>query len=58
MTATKWRMTRVPVIENLQSPDAEAIELGLVTRFFERLGDHAVNVTRRPEFLEPVPEPC
>lgn len=36
----------------------EAIELGLVARFFERLGDHAVNVTRRLEFLEPVPEPC
>jgi phosphate transport system protein len=31
----------------------EAIELGLVARFFERLGDHAVNVTRRLTFLEP-----
>lgn len=31
----------------------EAIELGLVARFFERLGDHAVNVTSRLEFLEP-----
>ncbi len=30
----------------------EAIELGLVARFFERLGDHAVNVTRRLSFLE------
>lgn len=29
----------------------EAIELGLVARFFERLGDHAVNVTRRVRFL-------
>lgn len=40
----------------------EAIELGLVARFFERLGDHAVNVTRRLTFLAPegerVPEPC
>ena len=31
----------------------EAIELGLVARFFERLGDHAVNVTRRLAFLAP-----
>lgn len=28
-------------------PTSVAIELGLVARFFERLGDHAVNVTRR-----------
>lgn len=28
-------------------PTAAAIEMGLVARFFERLGDHAVNVTRR-----------
>src|SRR5438874_1098306 len=26
---------------------AEAIDMGLVARFFERLGDHAVNVCRR-----------
>jgi phosphate transport system protein len=26
---------------------AAAIELGLVGRFYERLGDHAVNVARR-----------
>jgi phosphate transport system protein len=32
-----------------------AIELGLVARFFERLGDHAVNITRRIEFLSPRP---
>ncbi len=30
---------------------AAAIEVGLVARFFERLGDHAVNVTRRLEAL-------
>jgi phosphate transport system protein len=29
-----------------------AIELGLVARFFERLGDHAVNVTRRLAYFE------
>jgi phosphate transport system protein len=28
-------------------PVATAIEMGLVARFYERLGDHAVNVTRR-----------
>jgi len=28
-----------------------AIEMGLVARFFERLGDHAVNVTRRLALL-------
>lgn len=28
-------------------PVAIAIEMGLVARFYERLGDHAVNVTRR-----------
>ncbi|HVV38330.1 MAG TPA: PhoU domain-containing protein [Acidimicrobiales bacterium] len=33
----------------------EAIELGLVARFFERLGDHAVNVTARLAFLEALP---
>jgi phosphate transport system protein len=31
---------------------ATAIEMGLVARFLERLGDHAVNVARR---LEPLP---
>jgi phosphate transport system protein len=30
---------------------AEAIELGLVARFYERLGDHAVNVARRIRYL-------
>jgi phosphate transport system protein len=29
-----------------------AIELGLVARFFERLGDHAVNVVRRLGYLD------
>jgi phosphate transport system protein len=32
-----------------------AIEMGLVARFFERLGDHAVNVTRRVRYLVPLP---
>jgi len=32
-------------------PVPVAIEMGLVARFFERLGDHAVNVTRRLALL-------
>jgi phosphate transport system protein len=32
-----------------------AIEMGLVARFLERLGDHAVNVTRRVRDLYPYP---
>jgi phosphate transport system protein len=35
-------------------PPAAAIEMGLLGRFYERLGDHAVNVTRRLRLL---PEP-
>jgi phosphate transport system protein len=30
---------------------AQAIELGLIARFYERLGDHAVNVARRIRYL-------
>jgi phosphate transport system protein len=30
---------------------AAAIELGLIARFYERLGDHAVNVARRVRYL-------
>jgi len=33
--------------------NAVAIEMGLVARFYERLGDHAVNVTRRIGDLRP-----
>lgn len=40
------RLSTVPLTTS------EAIELGLVARFFERLGDHAVNVTRRLQFLD------
>jgi phosphate uptake regulator len=32
-------------------PVSVAIEMGLVARFFERLGDHAVNVSRRLALL-------
>ena len=31
--------------------NAVAIEMGLVARFYERLGDHAVNVARRVRYL-------
>ena len=34
-------------ITDEQLPTAAAIEMGLVARFYERLGDHAVNVVRR-----------
>lgn len=34
--------------------NAVAIEMGLVARFFERLGDHAVNVTKRLRGLVPI----
>jgi phosphate transport system protein len=34
-------------------PVPVAIEMGLVARFYERLGDHAVNVTRRLALLSP-----
>ena len=34
-------------------PVAVAIEMGLVARFLERLGDHAVNVARRLTYLAP-----
>jgi phosphate transport system protein len=37
-------------------PTAVAIELGLIARFFERLGDHAVNVSRRFGDQSPVDE--
>jgi phosphate transport system protein len=30
---------------------AQAIELGLIARFYERLGDHAVNVAARIGYL-------
>ena len=44
-------------LSSLPLTTPEAIELGLVARFFERLGDHAVNVTSRLQFLEPVLQP-
>lgn len=34
------------------SPPQTAIDLGLLARFYERLGDHAVNLGRRIEFME------
>jgi phosphate transport system protein len=35
-----------------------AIEMGLVARFYERLGDHAVNVARRVRYLVPDQSPA
>lgn len=34
-----------------ETSTAEAVELGLIARFYERLGDHAVNVARRIRYL-------
>ena len=34
-----------------QTSIAQAIELGLIARFYERLGDHAVNIARRIRYL-------
>lgn len=36
-------------LADTELPVAVAIEMGLVARFYERLGDHAVNVARRVE---------
>jgi phosphate transport system protein len=33
-----------------------AMEMGLVARFYERLGDHAVNIARRVRYLVPATE--
>jgi hypothetical protein len=40
---TSWR--------RLRELDEQVVQMGLVARYFERLGDHAVNVTRRLEQL-------
>ena len=34
-----------------QMPSPVTIEMALVARFYERLGDHAVNITRRAAYL-------
>jgi phosphate transport system protein len=34
-----------------QMPSPVAIEMALVARLYERLGDHAVNITRRMGYL-------
>jgi predicted phosphate transport protein (TIGR00153 family) len=38
------------VIESNASPQI-AVDVGLIARFYERLGDHAVNLARRVEFM-------
>ena len=40
-------------LAGLDLPIAVAIEMGLVARFYERLGDHAVNIIRRVEESDP-----
>lgn len=40
-------VTFTSALAQTELPVAAAIEIGLVARFFERLGDHAVNVARR-----------
>jgi len=40
-------ITLMTALARTQLPPAAAIEMGLVGRFLERLGDHAVNVARR-----------
>jgi phosphate transport system protein len=50
----------VRLTERLAESDisvAMAMEMGLVARFYERLGDHAVNVARRVHDGAPRPEP-
>ena len=44
-------VTLTSALAQTELPVAVAIEIGLVARFFERLGDHAVNVARRLQSL-------
>lgn len=44
-------VTLTSALAATELPVASAIEIGLVARFFERLGDHAVNVARRLQNL-------
>jgi len=44
-------VTLTDELATMTLPMAAAIEMGLVARFFERLGDHAVNISRRVESL-------
>jgi phosphate transport system protein len=52
-TVDELRVILTQHLARLPLTTSEAIELSLVARFFERLGDHAVSVTRRLEFLAP-----
>jgi phosphate transport system protein len=38
------------VVASNSSPQV-AVDLGLIARFYERLGDHAVNLSRRVELM-------
>jgi phosphate transport system protein len=46
-------VTLTDELASVTLPVSVAIEMGLVARFFERLGDHAVNVSRRLTLLLP-----
>lgn len=46
-------VTLTDELASVALPVSVAIEMGLVARFFERLGDHAVNVSRRLALLSP-----
>ena len=41
----------VAELASAQMPPPVTIEMALVARFYERLGDHAVNITRRMSYL-------
>ncbi|HWG60860.1 MAG TPA: PhoU domain-containing protein [Streptosporangiaceae bacterium] len=41
----------VAELASSEMPSSVTIEMALVARFYDRLGDHAVNITRRVSYL-------